>query len=136
LVGAVLVAGARAPVLVSRALVQQMRPRSVIVDASIDQGGCVETSRPTTHTNPVYVEEEVIHYCVPNMPGKVAHTATYALSNVVLPYVARIAEQGLDAALASDAVLAKGVVMHEGHLVNPLVAAALGLGYQELAALL
>lgn len=136
LVGAVLVPGARAPVLVSREMVQQMQPGSVIVDASIDQGGCIETSHPTTHGNPVYVEENVIHYCVPNMPGRVAHTATQALSNVVLPYVIRIAKQGLETALATDPVLAKGVVMYSGHLANPVVAEAFGLGWRELAALL
>ena len=136
LVGAVLLPGARAPVLVSRQMVQLMRPSSVIIDVSIDQGGCVETSRPTTHTNPVFVEENVIHYCVPNMPGKVARTATQALSNAVLPYVMAIAELGLADALRADNLLAKGVLMHGGHLVNPLIATAFGLRSQELGSLL
>ena len=136
LVGAVLVPGARAPVLVSRELVQRMRPRAVIVDVSIDQGGCVATSRPTTHRHPVYVAENVIHYCVPNMAGKVARTAAHALSNVVLPYVIQIAGEGLETALATDRVLAKGVVTHGGQFVNPVVAEAFGADWQELAALL
>ncbi|MGB3560785.1 MAG: alanine dehydrogenase, partial [Geitlerinemataceae cyanobacterium] len=108
LVGAVLVPGRKAPILVSRDLVRQMRPGSVIVDVAIDQGGCVETGRPTSHSQPTYVEEGVLHYGVPNMPGAVPWTATQALNNSTLPYGLKLADRGLDA-LATDPALAKGL---------------------------
>src|SRR6185295_2163773 len=105
-IGAVLVAGARAPKLVSEDVVSRMKPGSVIVDISIDQGGCFATSRVTTHTNPTYVTHGVVHYCVGNMPGAVPHTSTYALTNVTMPYAVDIATKGLRAACDQDAALA------------------------------
>lgn len=126
LVGASSVAGERAPILVTREMVKTMRPRTAIIDFAIDSGGCVETSRPTTHVNPTFMEEDVIHYCVPNVPALVGRTASYALSNAVLPYLLRIGEQGLSAALADCAELKRGVNTLEGLLVHPTIAAALG----------
>src|SRR6185503_16119204 len=98
LVGAVLVPAARTPLLVTREMVRSMKPRSVILDIAIDQGGCVETSRPTSHRTPTFVDENVIHYCVPNMPGVLGRTATHALNNATWPYVQRLAALGVDAA--------------------------------------
>ncbi|MCX8133436.1 MAG: alanine dehydrogenase [Roseococcus sp.] len=126
LIGAVLVPGAEAPRLVSRDLVRRMRPGSVIVDVAIDQGGCVETSRPTTHAEPTYVEEGVVHYCVTNMPGAVARTSAVALNNATLPFVLQIADRGWRGAAAADPHLARGINVHAGRLVHPAVAAALG----------
>jgi alanine dehydrogenase len=125
LVGAVLVPGARTPVLVSRQMVQSMRPRSVIIDLSIDQGGCVETSRPTTHSNPTFLEEGVIHYCVPNMTGVLGRTATHALNNASWPFVRQIAEVGLETALDQNAALRKGLYTHRGEIVHPVLDDAL-----------
>ncbi|HTP03484.1 MAG TPA: alanine dehydrogenase [Anaerolineales bacterium] len=104
LVGAVLIPGQRAPVLVSREMVKGMKPRSVIVDISIDEGGCVETSRPTTHEHSTYVEEGIVHYCVPNMPGAVARTATHAFVNSAMPYIAEIAANGSEAILSNPSI--------------------------------
>jgi alanine dehydrogenase len=118
LVGALLVPGARAPIVVTREMVRSMKPRSVILDLSIDQGGCVETSRPTSHDRSTFVAENVIHYCVPNMPGVVARTATHALNAVVTPYIQEIARLGLEQAVRSDPALAAGVCTHRGNLVN------------------
>jgi alanine dehydrogenase len=118
IVGAVLVTGQRAPILVTREMVRAMKPRSVIIDVSIDQGGCVETSRPTTHELPTYVEEGVIHYCVPNMPGVVARTATHAFVNAAMPYISEIAARGVADAMAADASLEMGVNTHAGKLVH------------------
>ncbi|BAY61553.1 alanine dehydrogenase [Calothrix brevissima NIES-22] len=120
LVGAVLVPGRRAPILVSRELVQKMRPGSVIVDVAVDQGGCVETLRTTSHTNPVYIEEGVVHYGVPNMPGAVPWTATQALNNSTLPYVVQLANLGIKA-LDVNSALAKGVNVNHHRLVHPAV---------------
>jgi alanine dehydrogenase len=117
-VGAVLVTGQRAPVLVTREMVRAMKPRSVIIDVSIDQGGCIETSRPTTHELPTYVDEGLIHYCVPNMPGVVARTATHAFVNAAMPYLTEIANRGVDAAIAADPALEKSVNTHKGKLVH------------------
>ncbi len=116
LVGAVLVPGARSPVLVTREMMREMRPRSVILDIAIDQGGCVETSRPTTHHSPTFVAEEVIHYCVPNMPGVLGRTATHALNNATWPFVQQIAAQGTEAAIAGNRALARGVATHAGRV--------------------
>jgi len=119
-VGAVLVPGERTPVLVTREMVQSMRPRSVIMDVSIDEGGCVETSRPTTHEHPVYIEEGILHYCVPNMPGAVARTATHAFANAAMPYITEIAGGGVDAVLGNPSIEA-AVNTHKGetrHLVR------------------
>jgi alanine dehydrogenase len=127
LIGAVLVAGARAPMLVSRELVGKMPAGSVIVDVAVDQGGCVETTHPTTHDAPVYEVDGVLHYGVANMPGAVSHTSTFALTNSTLPYVRKIAAEGLAAALAADEALALGVNTHAGDLCNASVARALDL---------
>ena len=123
-IGTVLIPGAKAPKLLSRALVASMRPGSALVDVSIDQGGCSETSRPTSHRDPIYVDEGVVHYCVTNMPGAVPHTATYALTNATLTYVLMLADRGLTAAVHADAALRRGVNVSDGAVVHPAVAAA------------
>lgn len=117
-VGAVLVPGQRAPILVTREMVRAMKPRSVIMDVSIDEGGCVETSRPTTHEHPVYIEEGVLHYAVPNMPGAVARTATYAFVNAAMPYIERIANLGVEKAIQEDPAIAMAVNTHNGELMH------------------
>ncbi len=124
-IGAVLVPGARAPRLVSRELVARMKPGSVIVDVAVDQGGCVETARPTTHSDPTYVVDEVIHYCVSNMPGAVPVTSTKALTSATLPYVIALADLGLDGAIERYSGLEAGVNVRDGSIVNPAVAEAL-----------
>jgi alanine dehydrogenase len=121
-IGAVLIPGAAAPKLVSRALVGAMKPGAVVVDISIDQGGCFETSRPTTHAAPTYVEEGVVHYCVTNMPGAVARTSTVALNNATLPYVLAIADHGWPRALSDDAHLRNGLNICRGRVTHPAVA--------------
>jgi len=131
-IGAVLSPGARAPILVTREMIKSMKPRSVIVDVSIDQGGIFETSRPTTHENPVYIEEGVIHYCVTNMPGAVPHTSTIALTNVTLPYALELANLGFVKAVKKDAFLAKGVNVYAGYVTNQGVASAHGLDHKPL----
>ena len=128
-IGAVLVPGAKAPKLVSRSLVSRMRPGAVIVDVSVDQGGCVETTRPTTHSEPVYTVDGVVHYCVANMPGIVPRTSTYALTNATLPYVLRLASDGVDRAILTDPGLAKGVNLKHGKVVHQGVAEAHGLPF-------
>ena len=128
-IGAVLVPGAAAPRLVTRAMVRQMRPGSVLVDIAIDQGGCSETSRPTTHANPTYVEEGVVHYCVTNMPAAVGRTATIALTNATLPFVLALADKGWRQATREDPHLANGLNVHAGRLTHPAVANAFGLEY-------
>jgi len=133
LVGTVLVAGARAPKLVTEEMVASMRPGSVLIDISIDQGGCFETSHMTTHSDPTYVVHEVVHYCVGNMPGAVPNTSTYALTNVTLPYALAIADLGLDAAVASDPTLAGGVNAYAGSLTNQPVADAHQMPWVPLA---
>ncbi|EXG81402.1 alanine dehydrogenase [Cryptosporangium arvum] len=125
-VGAVLVAGARAPKLVSNALVAEMKPGSVLVDIAIDQGGCFEDSRPTTHDDPTYRVHDSVFYCVANMPGAVPHTSTYALTNVTLPYVLQLADRGWKDALRADPALALGLNTYDGHVVSEPVAAAHG----------
>jgi len=122
LVGAVLVLASKAPVLVPRTLVQTMRPGSVIIDVAVDQGGCIETIRPTSHSHPTYVEAEVVHCGVPNMPGAVPWTATQALNNSTLPYVLKLADFGM-AALDKDPVLGKGLNVQNNHLIHPAVQA-------------
>ncbi len=126
LVGAVAVPGERAPILVTRQMVRSMRPRAVIIDFSIDSGGCVETSRPTNHVDPSYIEEGVIHYCVPNVPARVARTASYALSNALLPYLLEIGQRGVAGAVRAIPDLRRGVNVLRGMLAHPGVAAALG----------
>jgi alanine dehydrogenase len=129
-IGAVLVPGARAPKVIPAAVVAAMRAGSVIVDISIDQGGCVETSRMTTHSDPTFLAHDVVHYCVGNMPGAVPRTSTYALTNVTLPYVRRIAGAGLDEAIRTDPALALGVNCDDGRCTNRGVAEAHGLPYE------
>jgi alanine dehydrogenase len=126
-IGAVLVPGAATPKLVSREMIRTMKRGSVVVDIAIDQGGCFETSHPTTHDNPVFIEEGVIHYCVANMPGAVARTSAFALNNATLPFVVKLANLGLDAALAADPHLAKGLNVRAGKITHPAVAEALGM---------
>src|SRR5215218_5407811 len=117
-IGAVLVPGAKAPKLVSREMIASMRPGSVVVDIAIDQGGCFETSRPTTHSDPTYIEEGVVHYCVANIPGAVARTSTLALTSATLPYLIRIADKGIEGAATEDEALAKGLSTLRGDLVS------------------
>src|SRR5918992_252143 len=126
-IGAVLVPGALAPKVVTRDVIKQMRPGSVVVDISIDQGGCFETSHMTTHSDPTYVVEDVVHYCVGNMPGAVPHTSTYALTNATLPYVAALADGGIEQAVRADAALARGVNVYKGSIVYAPVGEAHGL---------
>jgi alanine dehydrogenase len=126
-VGAVLIAGAKAPRLVSRTLVRSMRPGSAIVDVSIDQGGCIETAHPTTHRRPIYVEERVVHYAVTNMPAIVPHTSTYALTNATLYYALLLADLGFEQAIARDPALRRGVNTYDGHVAHQGVADAFGM---------
>ncbi|MBM9468617.1 alanine dehydrogenase [Nakamurella sp. YIM 132084] len=135
-IGAVLVPGAKAPKLVSREMVASMRPGSVVVDIAIDQGGCFETSRPTTHSDPTYVEEGVVHYCVANIPGAVARTSTLALTSATLPYLVKVADRGVLGAAADDVALARGLSTVRGELTTAPVAQAHGLAYRDPAGLL
>jgi alanine dehydrogenase len=135
-IGAVLVHGAKAPHLVTREMLRLMQPGSVLVDVAIDQGGCFETSRPTTHSDPTYVVDDIVHYCVANMPGAVPITSTWALTNVTLPYVEAIADKGLHRALAEDPALAMGVNVAAGEVTCEPVADAVGLGYTPLETVL
>jgi alanine dehydrogenase len=135
-IGAVLVPGAKAPKLVSREMVAAMQPGSVVVDIAIDQGGCFETSRPTTHSDPTYVEEGVTHYCVANIPGAVARTSTLALTSATLPYLVTVARHGVAGAATADPALGLGLSTLDGHLVNQPVAEAHGLPYADPAGLL
>jgi alanine dehydrogenase len=128
-VATVLVPGATAPKLISRETVKAMKPGSVIVDVAIDQGGCAETSRPTTHSHPTYVVDDVVHYCVTNMPGAVARTSTFALSNVTTSYVLALADKGWRLALSADENLRNGLNIHDGHVTYRAVADALKLPY-------
>ncbi len=128
-IGAVLVPGAAAPKLVTREMLKTMKRGSVIVDIAIDQGGCFETSRPTTHAAPVFLEEGVIHYCVANMPGAVARTSAFALNNATLPFVMRLASLGAEAAMAADPHLANGLNISGGKIRHKAVAEALGLAF-------
>jgi alanine dehydrogenase len=127
LIGAVHVPGAKAPVVVTRDMVASMKPRSVVMDIAIDQGGCVETSRPTTHHNPTFVAEGVIHYCVPNMASVVARSASQMLGHAALPFTLALADEGLEAALHSHPALRRGVATHQGRVVSAKLAFHLGL---------
>jgi alanine dehydrogenase len=126
LVGAVLIPGALAPKLVSEEAVRAMRPNSVIVDVAIDQGGCVETIHPTSHSEPIYVQHDVLHYAVPNIPAAVPRTSTFALTNATLPYVRRLAGLGVDGAVAQDPAIASGVNIRSGEITHPAVREAFG----------
>lgn len=128
-IATVLIPGARAPKLITADTVKAMKPGSVIVDVSIDQGGCAETSRPTTHSHPTYIVEDVVHYCVTNMPGAVARTSTFALNNMTLPFVLTLADRGCRRALGQDPFFRTGLNVHEGHLTHKAVAEALNLPY-------
>ncbi|HEY3786823.1 MAG TPA: alanine dehydrogenase [Steroidobacteraceae bacterium] len=132
-IGAVLIAGAAAPKLVTRAMLSTMKRGAVLVDISIDQGGCFETSRPTTHADPTFVVDGVIHYCVANMPGAVPRTSTFALTNATLPYVRALADLGWQAALKRDPGLAAGLNVHAGEITHDVVARALGFGARSPA---
>ncbi len=132
-IGAVLIPGARAPRLVRRDDLKRMPPRAVIIDVAIDQGGCVETAKPTTHSQPTYIVDDVVHYCVTNMPGAVGRTSTYALTNVTLPYVLQLAKKGLDRAVRENPGLAAGVNVRDGRVTNPAVAETFGLECVPLA---
>lgn len=135
LIGAVLIRGARTPVLVTREMLRLMKPGAAVVDVAVDQGGCVETTRPTTHQNPTYVEEGIVHYAVTNMPGAVAGTSTYALTNVTLPYVLHLANRGYRRAALESSEIASGLNLIEGHVVFEDIARQFGLPYvppQEL----
>jgi alanine dehydrogenase len=129
LIGGVLVKGGKAPTMVTKEMVKTMKPGSVIVDVAIDQGGCIETSRPTSHAEPTYVVDGVIHYCVTNMPGMVPQTSTMALSNATLPYALKLANKGYREAMKSDEPLLKGLNVWNGKVTNKLVADSLGLEY-------
>ena len=128
-IGAVLVKGGRAPIMVTREMVKSMRPGSVIVDVAVDQGGCVETTHPTTHDNPVYIVDDVVHYCVANMPGMVPRTSAIALSNATLPYALKLANLGFQKAMESDEAFKKGLNVFKGKVTNRFVAESLGLEY-------
>ena len=136
LIGAVLVPGARAPKLITRDMLKQMRPGSVLVDIAVDQGGCAETTRPTTHHDPTYVEEGVIHYCVANMPGAYARTATQALTNVTGRYLELLADQGLTDAITRQPALLGGINVMDGKVTCQAVAEALGMEYHDPKTLL
>jgi len=128
-IGAVLVPGASAPKLVTHAMLKKMRPGSVLVDISIDQGGCFETSRPTTHADPIYILDGIVHYCVANMPGAVARTSTFALNNATLPFAIALADKGFRKACDDDPHLANGLNIHNGHVTHAAVARDLGYRY-------
>jgi alanine dehydrogenase len=135
-IGAVLIPGAAAPKLVTREMLSMMKPGAVLVDVAIDQGGCFETSRATTHAEPTYVVDGIVHYCVANMPGAVARTSTYALNNVTLPHALRIAELGWKGALAANPHLAEGLNVHAGQVTYQAVAEELGYDYAPVAEML
>lgn len=136
LIGAVLLKGARAPRLVTREMIRTMEPGSVVVDVSVDQGGCIETTRPTSHSNPIHVVDGVLHYGVTNMPGAVPRTSTYALSNATLPYVVKLSGTGILDALRRDPALAKGVNVYGGKITYKAVAQAFDLPYTPLETLI
>jgi alanine dehydrogenase len=135
-IGAVLVKGAKAPRLVTRQMIAEMKPGSVIVDVAVDQGGCIETTRPTSHSQPTFLVDGVLHYCVPNIPGAVPRTSTYGLSNVTLPYATKLANKGFAQAIKEDAPLAKGVNTFGGHITYRAVAEAFGMKYREVSTLI
>ena len=136
IVGAVLIPGAAAPKLITRAMLAEMKPGSVLVDVAIDQGGCFETSKPTTHAEPTYMVDGVVHYCVANMPGGVARTSTQALTNATLPYVIALADKGWRKALADDTHFAAGLNVHAGRVTYAAVAEAFGLSHAPITGLL
>jgi len=136
LIGAVLVTGARAPVLVKEGIVARMKPGAVIVDVAVDQGGCVETTRPTSHSEPTFVKHGVVHYAVPNMPAAVPRTSTFALTNATLPYVLQLADKGVERVVREGSALTKGIQTFAGKLVHPGVASSFGMDYVPISSLL
>src|ERR1700744_2359556 len=136
LIGGVLIPGAAAPKIVTRAMVSKMKKGAVIVDVAIDQGGCIETAKPTTHSNPSYEVDGVVHYCVTNMPAAVPHTSTLALTNATFPYVMKIAKLGAKAAISEDKGIAEGVNTYDGHLTYKAVAENQGREFTSIAGLL
>ncbi len=130
-IGGVLIPGAAAPKLITREMVRAMKPGAVIVDVAIDQGGCCETSRPTTHAEPTYVVDDVVHYCVANMPGAVPRTSTFALNNVTLPHVLTLADKGYRQALLDDPHLRSGLNVYRGKVTHPEVADDLGYDFSD-----
>ncbi|MFZ1178583.1 MAG: alanine dehydrogenase, partial [Mycobacterium sp.] len=136
LIGAVLVPGAKAPTLIPNSLVAQMKPGAVLVDISVDQGGCFEDSRPTTHDDPTFAVHDTVFYCVANMPSAVPKTSTVALTNATMPYVLQLADHGWRAACRSDHALAKGLSTHDGALLSEQVATDLGLSFTDPASIL
>jgi alanine dehydrogenase len=128
-IGAVLIPGAKAPHLVRREDLKIMQPRAVVIDVAIDQGGCLETSRPTTHAQPTYIVDDIVHYCVTNMPGAVGRTSTYALTNVTLPYALQLANKGPERATKENPALAAGVNIWGGKVTNQAVAETFGLEF-------
>lgn len=135
-IGAVLIPGASAPKLVRREMLSQMRRGAVVVDVAIDQGGCLESSHPTTHSDPVYVVDGVVHYCVSNMPAAVPHTSTFALTNATIPYLLVLASQGLESACAEHKAIREGINTYQGHVTHPGVAESLGYPHRAISALL
>ena len=131
-IGSVLVPGAAAPRLVSADTVRKMKPGAVMIDIAIDQGGCFETSKPTTHSKPTYIVDDIVHYCVTNMPGAVGRTSTYALTNVTLPYVLQLAKLGFDQAIRNNVGLAQGINIHAGKVTNKAVADTFNLQYTPI----
>jgi alanine dehydrogenase len=126
-IGAALVVGDKAPKLINRSLLAEMQTGAALVDISIDQGGCFESSHPTSHDAPTFIEQGIVHYCVTNMPGAVARTSTQALNNVTLPYLTALASKGMQSAFADDPGFAKGLNVHQGHICHPAVGRALAL---------
>ncbi len=124
IIGGVLIKGAKAPKLITRDMLKEMRPGTVLVDVAVDQGGCIETTKATTHEDPTYIIDDVVHYCVANMPGAVPYTSTLALTNVTLPYVLRLANQGWEKACEKDSTLAKGLNVVDGKIVYEEIAEA------------
>jgi len=135
-IGAVLIPGANAPKLITHDIISKMKPGSVVVDVAIDQGGCLETSKATTHEEPTFVVDEVVHYCVANMPGAVPQTSTYALNNATLPFSLSMANQGWKKAVQQDSHLLNGLNVHDGKLTYKAVADAQGLEFTDPASLL
>ena len=133
IVGGVLIKGAKAPKLITRDMLKLMRPGTVIVDVAVDQGGCIETTKPTTHEDPTYIVDDVVHYCVANMPGAVPYTSTLALTNVTLPYVLRLANLGWMKACENDKRLSKGLNIVDGKIVYEEIAEAFGWDIDAMA---
>lgn len=132
LIGAVLIAGAKAPTLVNRQLISEMEPGTVVVDVAVDQGGCIETCKPTTHENPTFIVDDVVHYCVANMPGAVSRTSTIALNNTTLPHLLALVDHGVETACRRDPALMLGLNTYQGRCTHPAVATSLGYEYAPL----